>query len=96
LSIEFSGDPQDVAEFGLEIWGLIDDGIPYRVQTALARVVPSVHFPAIVIGSRVRFDIPEIDIGEANRLGLIITRLDSEEDSDPVGAYSIVLQPSRR
>ena len=39
------------------------------------------------------FTIPEIDTSVTNRLGLLITRLDSEEGSDPVGEYTIVLQP---
>jgi len=95
LAIEFSGDPQGVADFGVEIWGLIDDGIPYRAETALARVVPSVHFPATAVGRRLIFEIPEIDVGQANKLVFILTRLDSEEDADPVGAYTIVLEPGR-
>jgi hypothetical protein len=93
LGLEFYGDPQGVAEFGVEIWGLVDDGIPYRVETALARVVPSLHLTATMIGRRLLFDIPEIDAGKADRLALIITRLDGDEDSDSVGAYTIALQP---
>jgi hypothetical protein len=37
--------------------------------------------------------VPEIDTAEYNRLGLIITRVDASESSDPVGAYTLVLRP---
>ena len=95
MVIDFSGDPAGVAEFGVEIWGLMDSGILDRGQAGIAQVVRSAQFPARFTGSHLTFDIPEVDIGKANRLGLIITRLDSEEISDPVGAYTIVLQPDR-
>jgi len=35
--------------------------------------------------------IPAIDTTAHNRLGLIITRVDANESSDPVGEYTIVL-----
>jgi hypothetical protein len=35
--------------------------------------------------------IPAIDTAAANRLGLIITRVDANESSDPVGAYTVLL-----
>jgi hypothetical protein len=38
--------------------------------------------------------IPAIDTGEANRLGLIITRVDNDEELDATGTYTIGLQPS--
>jgi hypothetical protein len=94
LTLEFSGDPGGVAEFGLEIWELMDSGIPGEGETGPLRVVNSTQLTNRVIDRRLRFAVSEIDTGKTNRLGLIITRLDSAEDSDPVGAYTIVLQPS--
>jgi hypothetical protein len=35
-----------------------------------------------------------IDVTTYNRLGLIITRVDAKENSDPVGEYTILLRAS--
>lgn len=35
--------------------------------------------------------IPVVNTTEYNRLGLIITRFDAKESSDPIGEYTIVL-----
>ena len=37
--------------------------------------------------------ISAIDTSAYNRLGLIITRVDAKEGSDPIGEYIIVLYP---
>jgi hypothetical protein len=94
LTVELSGDPGGVAEFGLEIWELMDSGIPGEGEMGQLQVVNAAQLANRVIDRHLRFAISEIDTGKINRLGLIISRLDSEEDSDPVGAYTIVLQPS--
>jgi hypothetical protein len=95
LAVTFSGDPGGRAEFGIEIWELIGTGTLDRGQMTLVQVDSSAPLPTKAMGRHLSFYIPDIDIGKASRLILIITRLDSEEDSDPVGAYSIVLQPAR-
>jgi hypothetical protein len=95
LAVTFSGDPGGRAEFGIEIWELIGTGTLDRGQMTLVQVDRSAPLPTKAMGRHLSFYIPDIDIGKASRLILIITRLDSEEDSDPVGAYSIVLQPAR-
>jgi hypothetical protein len=95
LVIDFSSDPAGIADFWVEIWELMAPGIPDRGQRGIAQAVSPAPLPARAIGTHLFFDIPEIDTGIANRLGLIMFRLDSEEDADPVGAYTIVLQPGR-
>jgi hypothetical protein len=44
-------------------------------------------------GGKLLYLIPAIDTAEYNRLGFIITRIDANESSDPIGAYTIVLHP---
>ena len=40
------------------------------------------------------YAIPAINTAATDRLGLIITRTDAWESSDPIGAYTIVLHPA--
>jgi hypothetical protein len=94
LTIEFSGAPGGDAEFSVEIWKLLDSGILGGPQTGLFQVVSSAQLARQTTGGHLLYAISEIDTGETNRLGLIITRLDSEQNSDPVGAYTLVLRPS--
>jgi hypothetical protein len=35
------------------------------------------------------YEIPSIETDEYNRIGLIITRIDSSESTDTIGAYNI-------
>lgn len=37
--------------------------------------------------------IPASEMGAYNRLGIIITRLDANQDTDPSGAYELVVMP---
>jgi hypothetical protein len=93
LTIEFYAEPEGDAEFGLEIWELMDSGIPTRGQTGLLQIAGPAYLAGGVKHGQLLYAASEIDTDKTNRLGLIITRLDSEEDSDPVGAYSLILQP---
>jgi hypothetical protein len=76
------------------IWKLIDSGISGGSQKRLYPVAAPEQLTEQTSDDKLLYEIPEIDTGVANSLGLIITRLDSEEASDPVGAYTIALQPS--
>jgi hypothetical protein len=91
LTLEFSGAPGGDAEFSVEIWKLIDSGTSGGSERRLIPVGAPEQFTAQTIAGKLLYEIPEIDTVVANRLGLIITRLDSEEVSDPVGAYTITL-----
>jgi hypothetical protein len=94
LTIEFSGAPDGDAEFSVEIWKLIDSGTSGGSEKRLIPVGASEQLTEQTTDGRLLYTIPEIDTGLANRLGLIITRLDSDEASDPVGAYTLRLQPN--
>ena len=96
LTIEFSGASGGGAEFSVEIWQLMDSGISGGSKAGLFQVGGPAKLARRATDGHLLYAISEIDTGETNRLGLIITRLDSEEDSDPVGAYTIVLWPSHR
>jgi hypothetical protein len=88
LTLEFYGAPSSGAEFDLQIWPLTDSeegakpsGVPFEVRTWAN---PDGHQ---------FYAMPAIHTAACSRLGLIITRLDAQEATDPVGEYTIVLHP---
>jgi hypothetical protein len=92
LTIEISGAPGADTDFSVEIWRIMDSGASGGAEKRLSPVGAPEQLNAQTTDGRLVYTIPEIDTGLANRLGLIITRLDSDEASDPVGAYTITLQ----
>jgi hypothetical protein len=93
LTLEFHGAPEAGATFGVQVLQLVDAGDgtgPRRTVTesdtteVLLRVEPN--------GCAVH-RVPAIDTTDFNRLGLIVTRLDAHEASDPTGAYTLTLHP---
>jgi hypothetical protein len=93
LTIQFYGAPGAGADFNVQLWKLKGPGNgeePQRVSTPAA--VPEVLAPVDAEG-RLFYLIPVIDTAEYDRLGLIITRLDDQERSDPIGEYTIALHP---
>jgi hypothetical protein len=94
LTIEVSGAPGGNAEFDVEIWKLMDSGTPDGPSKGMLQVVGPPQLTRDASDGLSLYTISGIDTGIYNRLGLVITRLDSEEDSDPVGAYTITLHPN--
>jgi hypothetical protein len=92
LTVELCGVPGADAEFHVELWKLMDVGGGARPR----RVPTQTTAPAVLTWSdgdgHLVYIIPAIDTAAYNRLGLIITRVDAKENSDPVGAYTIVLR----
>ena len=91
LTLEFYGAPGADAEFHVQLWKLIDSG-----EGAKPRRIPTQMTATEVLGrtnadGHLRYVVPAIDTAAYNRLGLIITRVDATESSDPVGEYTIVL-----
>jgi len=85
LTIELRGIPAGSAEFRLEVW---------PVMAAGRRLLPAALAPEAAVrrpDGSLSFSLPSVDLTRYNRLGLIITRVDSGESLDPVGAYTLVL-----
>jgi hypothetical protein len=93
LAIELYGPPGAGARFDLQLLPLLDSGEggkPRRVPLEHAAAgMPSRSDP----NGRHVYLIPAIDTTRCNRLGLIVTRLDAQETSDPVGEYTVLLRP---
>jgi hypothetical protein len=91
LTLEFHGTPGTDAEFDVQIWQLMDSEAGTRPRRVGAAAIPSEVPGRVNPDSRLVYTIPAIDRTATNRLGLIITRIDAAESSDPVGAYTVVL-----
>ena len=93
LTVEFYSDQLTEAEFNLQIWTLSDsEGGEKRPRVTNIMAAEKILTRGTPDGQLV-YVIPAIDMTKFNKLGLVITRLDAKEGSDPIGAYSIVLQP---
>ena len=91
LTLEFYPAPGAGAEFNVHLWQLADSGEGARPQRVPGQAVPEVLTGTNADG-HLAYVIPAINTTAYNRLGLIITRVDANEGSDPVGAYTIVLR----
>ncbi len=91
LALEFYGAPGAAAEFNVQMWKLIASAEHARPRRVGADITGTETLTRANPDGRLFYVIAEIDTGEYNRLGLIITRVDAEEDSDPIGEYTIVL-----
>jgi hypothetical protein len=72
------------AQFSAQIWKLRSGAKPQAV-TPHPETVPQGR------GATHVYVIPRVDTTTYDRLALIITRLDSDETSDPVGSYTVTL-----
>jgi hypothetical protein len=94
LTVELSFPSADGTEFNLQILHLADSQRGDNPQHVMTRAVAVEVPPMDGHGNRrFMYDIPAIDRAAYNRLGLIITRLDAQETSEPRGEYTILLRP---
>jgi hypothetical protein len=84
LTIELYGAPGSGAAFNVQLLKLTSQPMASEVAALepVRRVDPD---------GQSAYVIPELDTAEYSRLGLIITRVDASESSDPNGAYTLVL-----
>jgi hypothetical protein len=94
LTIELFHPPVAGAEFNVQILHLADSVAgdkPKHVMTQVADLEAPADGNA---EGRLVYTIPALDGAAYNRLGLVITRLDAQEASEPAGEYTIVLRSS--
>ena len=96
LILRFKGDSEGGAEFSVQLWKLIDDGRGTSWQPSVTAFSPAETLIQKTADGRLLYTIPKIDTGVYNRLGLIITRLDSQEDLDAGATYTLELYPGER
>jgi hypothetical protein len=93
LTLEFHGAPGTDAAFDVQILPLIGSGEGANPRHVSAAAGATVILPSVSSDGRVMYAISAIRTTIYDRLGLIITRLDAQEASDPTGAYTLVLRP---
>jgi hypothetical protein len=93
LTLEFFGAPGAGAEFDVQLWKLLDPGGGARPQRIPTPTIAPESLTRVNADGRQFYVVPAIDTSVHNRLGLIITRLDAKENSDPIGEYTVVLRP---
>jgi hypothetical protein len=96
LTLEFHPAPGADAAFNVQLWKLMGSGTGARPQRVPAGVTTTEVLMQANPDGHLFYVVSAIDTTAYNRLGLIITRLDAQEDSDPVGEYTILLFPGRR
>ncbi len=94
LAIEFSGVPGEQTRFHVEVWELADeagDAKPRKISDQVASLDTISG-----AGSEGHFNVvlPEIDPTVVNRLALIITRLDGQDEKGISGEYYLALHPT--
>lgn len=93
VTLGFHGAPGVDAEFNVQIWQLMDSEVGTRPRRIGAAAISSEVPVRVNPDGRLIYTIPAIDMAATDRLGLVITRTDARESSDPVGEYTIVLHP---
>jgi hypothetical protein len=94
LTVEFHTAPGADAEFNVQLWKLMGSGTGPRPQRIPAGVTTVEILTRVNPDGPLFYVIPAIDTAAYNRVGLIITRFDANEGSDPAGEYTILLHPA--
>jgi hypothetical protein len=92
LTVEFSTTPGSRATFKVQIWKLLEDKNRLYPETSSSGWVDPEVFSLSEPAVDFHYDIPVIGMQAFNRLGLIITRIDSSEKLDSTGSYTIKIQ----
>lgn len=88
LVVELTADRSEGTEFSVQMVRLVEsEGGPVAVSAPVVLAQNAATYRLTTV-------VPATVTGEFNRLGLIITRLDSGESVDPVGAYTLVVRPA--
>ena len=92
LALSLRPAPGTSAEFSVQVWELKDPGTGRRPQPVPTPTAGPEVLESVKADGELSHVIPAIDTAESNRLGVIITRVDTGERSDPFGAYTIFIR----
>jgi hypothetical protein len=84
LTLEVYGEPEAAAEFRVQVWALGGErgqSVPVGETLTLSSNAQG-HW---------LYTFPALDTGIIRRLAVILTRVDTQEQVDPVGAYTVTL-----
>jgi hypothetical protein len=92
MTIEIRSARDGDASFAVQVWELFDEGRGRGPRPVPAQADGPARLGTMEPGERLAYTVPSIDLADVNRIALIITRVDANEGSDPVGEYTIRLQ----
>ncbi len=90
VEVEVYGAAGADAQFNVQIWKLTTGTVGLK-RYPLHIIEPEVLMPDG--NGHFVYTIDTIDTKQYNRLGLIITRIDSDEMDDPIGVYTVTVKP---
>ena len=93
LKIKVQPAPGASAELRVELYKLMVSGSDAKPQRIPAQATAPEALTGASPDGHLTYTIPAVDTSQYNRLGLIITRVDAKERSDPFGEYTILLHP---
>jgi hypothetical protein len=92
LTVELHTDPAEAAEFDVQVIYLIERGSGMDGRMEQAAGFPLQRLERLLPGGPLSLVVPSVDLTRFNRLGVIITRVDGDEELDSVGAYTLVVK----
>jgi hypothetical protein len=92
LSIELHTDPAEAAGFDVQVIYLVERGSGMGARLEQAAGFPLQRLERQAPGGPLSMVVPSVDQTRFNRLGVIITRVDGNEELDSVGAYTLVVK----
>jgi hypothetical protein len=89
VTIEIETPRDGAALLNVQVWQLSESGLPGRLLPAAAHAMGPAVLGVAGPGSHLSYSISLSEATKLDRIGLIITRVDVDEEADPVGAYTI-------
>ena len=93
LNIMFNSEFQNGAVFRVQIIKIHKSGSGGISSPKLVQVLPAQSLNYGSPDGALTLTIPAGELGTYNQIGVIITRVDANENSDPTGAYTLVVKP---
>ena len=84
VTLELSGEPGAPATFSVQVWNLTVDGTTASPAGSPVTLSPDAE-------GRLTYTLA-VDWRTTQRLAVLITRIDAQENEDPVGAYTLTIQ----
>jgi hypothetical protein len=95
LTIELYAQAQGGAQYHVQLLKLQKLGGSGMSSQRMVQVSPPEMLRNEVPDATLSLSIPAVELDTYNRIGIIITRVDAREHLDPVGAYTLVVNPGR-
>jgi len=93
LTLEFDTPQAAETVFNVQLWQLLDSGEGTKPRRMRTQLTSPETLTEVTPEGTLFYVVPAIEPAVTNRLTFIVTRLDTQESSDPIGAYTIVLYP---